>query len=728
MNRRTVQNYLTSQPLQSHGWVVTIGGWKSGWRVGLRQTVDATHKQRAEAGDMTTWDGWGRNRLGRRVRAGVTAVAVWVGVAGCGNAYTRDYDVVVYGGTAGGTIAAVAAAREGVRVALLEPGRHIGGMVSGGLGATDKGNSDVIGGLSREFFVRVGKHYGQDIAWHFEPHVAEKVFRDWLKDAGVAVFFDRRLDRVVKRGRRIAKIALTNGDVFGATVFIDASYEGDLMARAGVSYTVGREGRDVYGESLAGVREYSKYHQFDVPISAYDEDGKLLPYVYPGPRGEVGQGDKKVQAYNFRICLCDRPENQIPFPKPPGYDPRKYEILRRYLAKRGKDLKLNDIMIVSPMPNGKTDVNNRGPFSTDFIGGSWDYPEASYERRREIWNAHLRYVQGFFYFLAHDPSVPKHLQDAINVYGLAADEFVDTDHWPHQMYVREARRMIGAYVMIQKDLQTDRRKPDSIGMGSYNSDSHHVQRVVRPDGTLENEGDMQVPVQPYEIAYRAITPKPSECTNLLVPVCLSASHVAYSSLRMEPQYMIMGHAAGVASAYAVRHGTPIQEVDVDWLQDRLRAQRQILSLAEVSISYVDTDILAGIVVDDQAARIEGDWQISKVLRPFVGACYLHDLNTGKGSKWVRFVPDLPTAGLYEVRVAYNAGPNRASNVPVTIRTADGLKTVVLNQKQKPATPPFTSVGAFRFSAGCGGYVEIGTAGTDGYVVADAVQWLPRKRR
>lgn len=491
----------------------------------------------------------------------------------------RHYDVVVYGGTAGGAIAAVAAANEGMSVALLEPRDHIGGMVSGGLGRTDFGNKNVIGGLSREFFQRAGRHYGEEIAWYFEPHVAETIFRDWLSQAGVTVYFRHQLDpRGVKRdGPRLARIRMRNNAVFSAEVFIDASYEGDLMARAGVSYTWGREGRQEYGESLAGRHAHSEKHQFDVKISPRDERGKLLPCIYDGDPTEVGHGDRKVQAYNFRLCLTDRKDNQVPFPRPSGYDPRRYELLKRYLQAKGTSLKLEQIIHIDRMPNGKTDINNNGPFSTDHIGANWDYPEADEARRREIWDDHVRYVQGFFYFLANDPSVPPHIGQAINQWGLARDEFQDTDHWPHQMYIREARRMIGAYVMTQADLQTQRTKPDSIGMGSYNSDSHHVQRICTSDGGVTNEGDMQVPVKPYEIAYRAITPRLQECANLLVPVCFSASHVAYSSMRMEPQYMIMGHAAGLAAGFAVRHKLPVQRVDITWLQQRLGEQKQVLS-------------------------------------------------------------------------------------------------------------------------------------------------------
>jgi hypothetical protein len=646
---------------------------------------------------------------------------------GCSAAHAQRYDVVVYGGTAGGTIAAIAAAEEGAKVALLEPRRNLGGMVSGGLGRTDMGYSIVIGGMSLEFFERTGRHYDKRRGWYFEPHVAEGIFNDWVQAAGVEVFFKHRVDTVDVRDGRITSIRMLNGRRFEADVFIDASYEGDVMARAGVTYTVGREGQDKYGESLAGVRPGSEYHQFDVPVSAYDADGNLLPGVYPGPKGETGQGDHKVQAYNFRICLSNDPENQVPFPKPPGYDTKQYEILRRYLALAGDNLKLNDIMIVSPMPNGKTDINNRGPFSTNLIGASWAYPDADYAEREAIWDAQLRHVQGFFYFLANDPSVPKHLQDAFNEYALAKDEFVETDHWPHQMYIREARRMVGPFVMTQKDLQNERTKPDSIGMGSYNSDSHHVQRVVKEDGTLENEGDMQVPVQPYEIPYRILTPQRDECENLLVISCFSASHVAYSSLRMEPQYMIVGHAAGLASSWSVRNDANVQDVDIDWLQQRLREQRAILSWKDTPMPGIAASTLPGIIVDAVDAVVEGTWRVSAAFHPFVNWYYLHDHNRYKGENTARYTPDLPAAGLYEVRVSHSSNHRWATNVPVTIRAADSQVRMTLNLQAEAGDPPFTSLGVFRFEAGRSGYVEFSNADTDGYVVLDAVQWLPQSQ-
>ncbi|NIA12599.1 MAG: FAD-dependent oxidoreductase [Nitrospiraceae bacterium] len=649
-----------------------------------------------------------------------------------GAAEPRTYDVVVYGGTAGGVVGAIAAANEGLQVALLEPGRHVGGMVSGGLGRTDFGKKSVIGGMSLEFFERAGDHYGEDVSWFFEPHVAEEIFRAWLDEAGVEVYFGHRVDGVEKEGLRIRSIRMENGTAFAASIYIDASYEGDLLPRAGISYTWGREGRDVYGESLAGRIAHSPKHQFACPVSPYGDDGKLLPLVYDGDPGRPGEGDRKVQAYNFRLCMTKRTENRVPWPRPEGYDPERYVLLARYLAKMPA-LTLGELCNPSPMPNGKTDTNNNGAISTDYIGGSWEYPEADYARRAEIWDEHRRYQQGFFYFLAHAPRVPQALQKEVNEWGLAKDEFVDTDHWPHQLYIREARRMVGEYVMRQKDLQTERTKTDSIGMGSYNSDSHHVQRIPSedvegwPEGVpaVVNEGDMQVGVQPYEIAYRALVPKRTECANLLVTGCVSASHVAYSSIRMEPQYMIMGQAAGVAAALAIGSDVPVHAVDVETLRARLREQRQVLSLEDAAAPHVDIRKLEGVVVDNDKAVVVGAWTPSISVGPYVGMDYLHDHDAGKGERRVRFVPELPKAGQYEVRVSYSAHPNRATNTPVRIHTSDGVKEVTLNQRKYTGNhAPFVSVGVFRMAAGGDGYVEIGNANTDGSVIADAVQWLP----
>jgi hypothetical protein len=499
----------------------------------------------------------------------------------------KQFDLVVYGGTAGGVATAVAAAREGLKVALLEPRQRLGGMVSGGLGFTDFGQKEVIGGFSLEFFQRVGRIYGERVTWYFEPHVAEAVFREMVKEAGVNVFYRHRLREktgVSMNGTRIEEIFVENGQSFLGKVFADATYEGDLMAQSRVSYTWGREGMDQYGESLAGVRERTPYHQFTVKVSPCDATGHLLPEVSPGPKGEVGAADKKVQAYNFRLCMTKVRGNQVPFPCPVDYNPKRYELLARMLKamteKNGRAPHMDEVMKPDALPKGKTDTNNNGAFSTDYIGGSWDYPEANYERRERIWQEHYNYVAGFLYFLANDLQVPDVLRREVSQWGLAKDEFVENHNWPHQLYVREARRMVGEYVMTQKDIQTELAKADTIGMGSYNSDSHNVQRIPSPDGAVENEGDMQVPVTPYQIPYRVVLPKRQQVINLLVPVCFSASHVAYSTLRMEPQYMIIGQAAGVAAKLAVERGVSVQDVDVPALQARLKAQKAVLALSK----------------------------------------------------------------------------------------------------------------------------------------------------
>ena len=499
----------------------------------------------------------------------------------------QKFDVVVYGGTAGGVIAAVSAAREGLKTALIEPGHHLGGMVSGGLGYTDFGKKEVIGGYALEFYGRVAKHYqlpryGVTVAWYHEPHVAEDIFRQMLNEAHVSVFENHALREktgVRKDGARVVEIELDNGAKYSAAIFMDSSYEGDLMAQAGISYTYGREGAAQYDESLAGVRGKTPFHQFLVDISPYDEQHRLLPEISAEKLLPAGSPDKKVQSYNYRMCFSEEPDNMLKFAKPEGYDPHRYELLARLIAARtkaeGKVPSIKTFLKIDPIPNGKADVNNNGAFSTDYIGGSYDYPEGDYRTRARVAKAHRDYQAGLFYFLANDARVPEVLRNELTHWGLAKDEFVDTDHWPNQLYIREARRMVGEYVVVQKDLQTELTKPDPIGMGSYNSDSHNLERIVDADGFVRNEGDMQVAVKPYQIPYRVMLPKRSEASNLLVPVCFSASHVAYSSLRMEPQYMIIGQAAGVAAKMAIAGHKAVQDVDTAALGARLTKQKAI---------------------------------------------------------------------------------------------------------------------------------------------------------
>ena len=503
-----------------------------------------------------------------------------------------DRDVLVYGGTASGIMAALAAARAGRRVTLLEPGRHLGGMVSGGLGWTDIGDRRIVGGLTRDFYARVAAQY--DVAlWGVlgpEPHVAESIFRDWLAEAGVTVHLGARLGGVARDGRSIRAIAAETGETFAARVFIDAGYEGDLLAGAGVAYTVGRESVSLHGESWAGRQPIRPdKHNFDAPVSAYvnDNAGPLLPLIHDRPLVPEGDGDGAVQSYCFRLCLTDAPERRIPFPRPEGYDPARYELLRRYLAAAGPRVTLGSLLgLKGRLPNGKADANSIGPLSTNLLDGSnWAYPEASYARRAAIWDDHLRYTAGLLYTLAHDPGVPPAMRAETQGWGLPADEFADTGGWPHQLYIREGRRLLGEYHLTQHDLQGRGAQYDTVGMGAYNIDIRETQRICLPVprfphlvGEVFNEGYLSLLVEPYAIPYRALLPRYAECDNLIVPVCVSASHVAFSSVRMEPQYMILGHAAGAAAALAIADNVAVQRVDTVALQRALGAAGQVLAL------------------------------------------------------------------------------------------------------------------------------------------------------
>ncbi len=499
-------------------------------------------------------------------------------------------DLVVYGGTASGVMTAYSAAKQGLHVVLLEPTQHLGGMVTGGLSATDYAYFPIIGGYTREFYKEAASTYGKQDLDHptdflSEPKVGEAIFNRWLKDTKVDVRLGERLKEhggVEMKGQQVTAFVTEDGKRWEGKVFADCSYEGDAMAEAHVSYVVGREGEDAFGENLAGVRPETPKHQFLWKVDAYNDQHKLLTYVDPGPLAAGGSADKKVQAYNFRLILTNDPTNKMPWTKPAGYDATQFALLARYVQSykehTGKDPVLATVTNPVCFDHKKCDFNNNGPFSTDFIGKSWTYPDASYTERKKIWDAHLKYTEDFFYFLATDSSVPQSLRDDTNKWGRAKDEFTDTDGWPRQLYIREGRRMTGMYVMHQADLQTDRTKPDSIAMGSYNSDSHNIQRIAKPDGSAFNEGDVQVAVKPYEISFRAILPKPEQVTNLLVPVCLSASHVAYSSVRMEPQYMMIGQAAGVTAALAIREKLAVQQVSVKELQSILQKDGTILHL------------------------------------------------------------------------------------------------------------------------------------------------------
>jgi FAD dependent oxidoreductase len=525
-------------------------------------------------------------------------------------AVMNAYDVLVYGATAGGLIAAVAAAREGATVIVLEPGQHLGGMVTGGLGATDSGNASAIGGITREYFERIGAVYGlEGPTWQHEAHVAEDVFKTMVREAGIVVVYGAALKEtgaVHKQAHRIVSVTTEAGHVYRAAQYIDTTYEADLMAQAGVAYTVGREGVDEYDEKRAGIRPPVK---FGYPDCAYDAHG-LLPDTDDGSYGEVGKPDHRIMAYTFRLCLTNKPENRIPFEKPQGYDPRRYALLR-HVFKARPDGKLEDFILPVELPNGKIDANNRPGLivSTNLHNGSWDYPEASYDIRRQIWREHESYVRGFFYFLANDEMVPVALRLEVAQWGLPRDEFQDLGGWPHQLYVRAGRRMIGERVMTAHDMLKHLTKPDAIAMGTYFLDSHRTRRTVLADGDVATEGGVGGEVSPYDIPYSSITPKPDECENLLVPVCLSSSGIAWCSLRMEPVFMVLGHAAGVAAAMTARSKHPVQDVDIKQLQQRLQAQNQVIGKTDLPTmkEHQHSTLLAPVVetTDPRALRLPG---------------------------------------------------------------------------------------------------------------------------
>ncbi|EEF61249.1 FAD-dependent oxidoreductase [Pedosphaera parvula] len=492
-------------------------------------------------------------------------------------------DICVYGGTAGGVVAAVEASRLGKKVVLTEFGNHLGGMTSGGLSQTDIGNKGAIGGISREFYSQMGRRFGKEEQWQLVPSVAEQIFFDFVNEAKVPVYFQQRLAHVKKDGLRITELTMENGKTYRARVFIDASYEGDLMAKAGVSYTVGREANSKYKETLNGVRATTPKHQFGVSVDPYVKRGEsssgLIPLVQPGDGGMPGAGDHAVQAYNFRMCITQNPANWRPIAPPPNYDPARYELLARYVEAQiaaGKSPKLGELMHIQPMPEGKTDINNNGAFSTDFIGADYEYPDADYATRAKIWKEHEDYTRGFFHFLATSPRLPESLRKEMQSWGLAKDEFCDTEGWPHQLYIREARRMISDYVMTEHNCRGEIKAEDVIGLAAYTMDSHNCQRLVK-NGHVENEGDVQVGgFPPYPISYRSIIPMATECDNLLVPICLASSHIAYGSIRMEPVFMVLGQSSAAAACEAIDENAALQKIDLKKLQQQLLAENQVL--------------------------------------------------------------------------------------------------------------------------------------------------------
>lgn len=644
-------------------------------------------------------------------------------------------DVCVYGGTSAGVMAAYAAKKAGKSVLLIEPGQHLGGLSAGGLGATDIGNKFAVTGLARDFYRRIGKHYGKLEQWTFEPHVAENLFKQYIREASVPVLMNHRLTGATVTGKVINHITVEDAAspsakknrIIYAKQFIDCTYEGDLMAKVGVAYTVGREANSQYGETWNGVQLLDK-HQFPDGVDPYVVPGKpesgLLYGVSNAKLASNGSGDRAIQACNYRMCLTDNPANRIPISRPADYDSTKYELLLRQIQrKEPRELTWNLIHFVM-MPNRKTDINNCGGFSTDMIGANFDYADATYARRAEIIRDHESYTKGLFYFISHDPRMPKHLRDEMLNWGYPKDEYADNEHFSHQLYIREARRMVGDYVMTQANCEGKAVVTDGIGMAAYTMDSHNCQRLV-VNGYVRNEGDVQVGgFPPYPVSYRSMVPERGSVQNLLVPVCLSATHIAYGSIRMEPVFMVLAQSAAVAACQAIDEGKAVQNIDVKKLQTQL-SQNPLMngSLPEILIDNDDTT----------RVQLTGAWQRETKGGKYGTSMLLDD---GKsGPKSVRFQLPNDRPGRYRVYV-YNPIPSggggnpgqyerqsgKANRVSVRLNTGKTVKKLTLNQQ--PQSNDWISLGEHQLTTGTTPYLELSNNGATGMVVADAVLFVP----
>lgn len=638
-----------------------------------------------------------------------------------------ESDICIYGGTSGGVAAAVAAARMGKSVTLISLNNHVGGMTTSGLGVTDIGpgnDTSYIGGISREFYQRIGAAYGSTnlVIW-FEPHVAENVFNQMLAEAGVPVYSNKLLASATLVSNRITQITMGDGTVFRAKQFIDTTYEGDLMAAAGVTFTWGREGTNVYNESLAGIRAAGGTYNYDPYAIPGNTNSGLLPLVNTNTVGTVGAGDQRLQAYNFRLCLTQNATNKIPITAPAGYFESNYELVRRYLNARvaaDGSVALNQLIhIQTIIPNGKTDINANGELSTDYVGYNYTWATNTYAGRAVLRQQHEDYIRGLLYFFGNSTNVPLNVRSNMQTWGLAADEFTDNGGWPWQIYVREGRRMVSDYVMTQSNAESRVTVPDGICLARYNIDSHGVQRVAS-GGFSRWEGSIGgTPPYPYPVSYRSIIPRSNECQNVFSTFALSASHVAFASCRMEPVFMMTSHAAGVAAAFTIDDNVAVQHLNYAKLSAQLRADGQLLSWAAASAST------NGIILDQNSAGTanSGGWTSGANAGGHLGD-YWHDGAAGKGTKWVSYTPVLPTNGAYEVYAWWVEASNRATNTPYDIIHAAGANRVLVNQK-------VSSGGWFKlmttnFNAGTNGKVIIRNdntaAGTD-YCIADGIRFL-----
>jgi hypothetical protein len=664
----------------------------------------------------------------------------------------RKADIVVYGGTSAGIAAAIQASRMGKSVIVLEPGTHVGGLTTGGLSWTDIGNKAVIGGIAREFYQRIKKKYedpkiwtsetrdeyferrrgpnakNEDAMWTFEPKVASEVYREMMAEAGVKVVTNARLNLaagkgVVKQDGRIAAIVLEDGSKYEGRVFIDATYEGDLMAKAGVSYTIGRESNSKYDETWNGSQAAHVHgHQFPdgANVDPYVIPGKpesgLLPIIDPTGPGEEGSGDNRIQAYCFRMCLTSDPKNQIAITKPDGYDEKDHELLLRF-AETGKYH--NPASTYDPIPNLKTDTNNHGAVSTDYMGANWDYPEADYATRDRIIKRHEVYQRGYMWTLQNHPRIPEKLRAYYRQWGLPKDEFTDNGGWATQLYIREARRLIGAEVMTEHHVMARTLAKDSVGMGAYGMDSHNVQRYITKEGFVRNEGNVQVGgFPPYPISYLSIVPKKGEASNLLVPVCLSATHIAYGSIRMEPVFMVLGQSAATAAVMAIDGKVSVQDLDYAKLRQRLLADKQVLEApAGAGKGDIDPAQLEGVVIDSQFARLSPAWKGAGADRPRLGPSYFHDLNARDGRATAQFTVKMPQAGRFRVKLLFPPKADRATNVPVVISGGGKTYNATVNQRQ-----PADWIGSYDLPAEF--TVTVSNKSTNGMVVVDGLQVAP----
>ncbi|PWU16663.1 MAG: xanthan lyase [Verrucomicrobia bacterium] len=629
-------------------------------------------------------------------------------------------DVCVYGGTSGGVIAAVAAARLGKSVSLICVNNHAGGMSSGGLGITDVGNAASIGGIANEFYTRVGQVYNSiHPVYYFEPHVAENVFWQMLGQADVAVYTNQELASVTMSGQVISQITMADGTAYTAKEFIDTTYEGDLMAMAGVNFTWGRESSSTYGETSAGILYPAAAFNYDPYVIAGNPASGLLPLLQTNSVGTPGQADSRLQAFNYRLCLTQVPTNQLPITPPTNYSEATYELVRRYLVARGS-VQLTDLInIQNGIAHAKTDINAKGELSTDYVGGNYGYATNSFAGRELIRQAHEDYIRGLLYFYATSTNVPLNVRTQMQSWGLCKDEFQDRGGWPHQLYVREARRMVSDYVMLQQDCLSSRVASDPICLASYSLDLHPAERFAF-SGVARVEGGLSAAVPyPYPISYRSIIPASNQCQNLFCTYALSASHVAFGSIRMEPVFMMLSQSAGTAAAFAIDDQVPAQQLSYAKLAAELRADKQLLAWNCASQYYTNTITL------DQGnpcfVTSGGVWYPSTTTGAWNGSCW-SDLGVGKGSKWVIYKPTILTNGSYDIYLWWVASSNCATNTPVDIIHPAGTNRVYLDQTINGST--WVKVFTTNLNAGTASSVIIRNDGTlDGtYCVANGVQW------